>query len=124
MRQRRRAAEQVADEPSRAHGGDLEPAVATEQRPEPSQRAHRGGARTSEDDSAADEVQGVIPGMMFGGFDGTDDESAVPFQGPRMEDQDEPGQRGAKGTAPAIGEDLRQLRKDDRRKLDLEDPFK
>lgn len=112
----------AAPEPSRERAPEQE--VAPEQpRAERDQGSRRAAARSASDDGASDEVEGVIPGMMFGGLDDSSDESAVPFQGPRMED-DEPGQGAASGSAPAIGEDLRQLRKEQRRKLDLEDPFK
>jgi hypothetical protein len=87
---------------------------------EPDRKARRQGKRST-DDADDEGGRGPMPGMLFGSFE--DDPENVPFQGPRMEDLEDEREQAASKRAPAIGEDLRELRKDNRRKLDLEDPF-
>jgi serine/threonine-protein kinase len=120
-------AEPKPSEPAPAEVAAPPPVVATPQQPyvqenpprdDAERKVRRQGQRSqgSEDDEG-----GPMPGMLFGDLDA--DPESIPFQGPRMKDlEGEDRQAGGK-EAPAIGEDLRQLRKDNRRKLDLEDPF-
>jgi hypothetical protein len=101
------------------------PVVATPQQAHaqenaPRDRAERTARRQRSQDSADDEG-GPMPGMLFGDLDA--DPENIPFQGPRMKDLEEEVPQAGSKEAPAIGEDLRQHRKDNRRKLDLEDPF-